>query len=107
MGLVLKVYVLQLGQLLLQAKPPMTEQQNHAPACFRYFPCSLTSVCQLLTWDRLYVLQNTYLGEALWLFFVLLILLMLGRAAFVFPLSFLHNFWSSEKLAKREMVVIW
>jgi len=53
------------------------------------------------------VLQNTYLGEALWLFFVLLVLLMLGRAAFVFPISFLHNLWSREKLAKREMVVIW
>lgn len=52
-------------------------------------------------------MQNTYLGEALWLFFVLLVLLMLGRAAFVFPISVLHNLWSREKLAKREMVVIW
>ena len=52
-------------------------------------------------------LQNTYLGEALWLFFVLLVLLMLGRAAFVFPISFMHNLWSREKLAFREMVVIW
>jgi len=38
---------------------------------------------------------------------VLLVLLMMGRAAFVFPISFLHNLWSREKLAKREMVVIW
>ena len=52
-------------------------------------------------------LQNTYLGEALWLFFVLLVLLMLGRAAFVFPISFMHNLWSREKLAFREMIVIW
>ena len=52
-------------------------------------------------------MQNTYLGEALWLFFVLLVLLMLGRAAFVFPISFLHNLWSREKLALREMIVIW
>lgn len=52
-------------------------------------------------------LQNTYLGEALWLFFVLLVLLMLGRAAFVFPISFMHNLWSREKLALREMIVIW
>lgn len=52
-------------------------------------------------------LQNTYLGEALWLFFVLLVLLMLGRAAFVFPISFMHNLWSREKLAVREMIVIW
>ena len=51
--------------------------------------------------------QNTYLGEALWLFFVLLVLLMLGRAAFVFPISFMHNLWSREKLALREMIVIW
>ena len=52
-------------------------------------------------------MQNTYLGEALWLFFVLLVLLMLGRAAFVFPISFMHNLWSREKLALREMIVIW
>ena len=52
-------------------------------------------------------LQNTYLAEALWLFFVLLVLLMLGRAAFVFPISFMHNLWSREKLALREMIVIW
>ena len=38
---------------------------------------------------------------------MLLVLLMLGRAAFVFPISFMHNLWSREKLALREMVVIW
>ena len=52
-------------------------------------------------------LQNTYLFEAMWLFCVLLVLLLLGRAAFIFPISFLHNVWSREKLGLKEMVIIW
>jgi hypothetical protein len=52
-------------------------------------------------------LQNTYFAETLWLFVVLTMLTMLGRAAFVFPLSFLHNVWSREKLTVKEMIVIW
>ena len=52
--------------------------------------------------------QNTYFGETVWLFCVLLLLTMLGRAAFVFPFSFLHNWWSrNEQLTIKEMVVIW
>eukprot|EP00891_Asterochloris_glomerata_P003501 jgi/Astpho2/3501/e_gw1.00056.5.1_t len=51
--------------------------------------------------------QNTYLFEAMWLFCVLLVLLLLGRAAFIFPISFLHNVWSREKLGLKEMVIIW
>ena len=52
-------------------------------------------------------LQNTYLFEAMWLFCVLLVLLLLGRAAFIFPISLLHNVWSREKLGLKEMVIIW
>lgn len=52
-------------------------------------------------------LQNTYFGETVWLFCVLLLLTMLGRAAFVFPFSMLHNLCSREQLTWKEMVVIW
>ena len=52
--------------------------------------------------------QNTYFGETVWLFCVLLLLTMLGRAAFVFPFSFLHNWWArNEQLTFKEMIVIW
>ena len=44
----------------------------------------------------------------MWLFCVLLLLTMLGRAAFVFPFSFLHNWWAkNEQLTFKEMIVIW
>lgn len=53
-------------------------------------------------------MQNTYFGETVWLFCVLLLLTMLGRAAFVFPFSFLHNWWArNEQLTIKEMIVIW
>ena len=42
-----------------------------------------------------------------WLFCVLLLLTMLGRAAFVFPFSMLHNACSREQLSFKEMIVIW
>jgi NhaP-type Na+/H+ or K+/H+ antiporter len=43
-----------------------------------------------------------------WLFCVLLLLTMLGRAAFVFPFSILHNLWAKhEQLSFKEMIVIW
>ena len=52
-------------------------------------------------------LQNTKPVELAWLFCVLLLLMVLGRAAFVFPLSFVHNWWAKDRLSVREMVVIW
>ncbi|EIE24491.1 hypothetical protein COCSUDRAFT_46826 [Coccomyxa subellipsoidea C-169] len=53
--------------------------------------------------------KNTYFGETVWLFCVLLLLTMLGRAAFVFPFSMLHNWFSreEERLTFNEMIVIW
>ncbi|CAL8467488.1 g7026 [Coccomyxa elongata] len=53
--------------------------------------------------------KNTYFGETVWLFCVLLLLTMLGRAAFVFPFSMLHNWCSrqEEQLSFKEMIVIW
>ena len=52
-------------------------------------------------------LQNTYALEVLWLFLVLLLLMCLGRAVFVFPLSWAHNWWSRERLSFRDSVIIW
>lgn len=43
----------------------------------------------------------------MWLFCVLLLLMVLGRAAFVFPLSFVHNWWAKDKLSFKEMIIIW
>lgn len=51
--------------------------------------------------------QNTMVTEMSWLFVVLLLLMGVGRAVFVFPLSFLHNWWSREKLTFRDTIVIW
>lgn len=62
----------------------------------------------LQTYSRTVAVQNTYFGETVWLFCVLLLLTMLGRAAFVFPFSFLHNWWArNEQLSIKEMIVIW
>ncbi len=57
----------------------------------------------------MFTAQNTYFGETVWLFCVLLVLTMLGRAAFVFPFSMLHNWCSrqEEQLSFKEMIVIW
>ena len=51
--------------------------------------------------------QNTMVGDMVWLFCVLLVLTLLGRAAFVFPLSLAHNWYAREQLSFKEMVVIW
>lgn len=46
-------------------------------------------------------------GDLVWLFCVLLVLTLVGRAAFVFPLSLLHNWYAQEQLSFKEMIVIW
>ena len=51
--------------------------------------------------------QNTYFSELVWLFVVLLVLLMVGRALYVVPACWLHNVWSSEKVSVRDVVIIW
>jgi hypothetical protein len=45
----------------------------------------------------------------LWLVVVLTVLLVVSRAAFVVPLSLLHNCWSAtaERLGRREVVTVW
>ena len=52
-------------------------------------------------------LQNTKVLELLWIFWILLALLLFSRAAFVVPVTLLHNRFSQHKLSNREMVVIW
>lgn len=52
-------------------------------------------------------MQNTVVADVSWLFLVLLLLMCLGRAMFVFPLSYCHNYWAHEKLTFKEVVVIW
>lgn len=51
--------------------------------------------------------QNTYPSELVWLFVTLLVLLLFGRALYVVPFALLHNMWSPEQLAPRDIVVIW
>ena len=41
------------------------------------------------------------------MFWILLALLLVSRAAFVVPVTLLHNRFSQHKLSNREMVVIW
>lgn len=51
--------------------------------------------------------QNTYFSELIWLFVVLLVLLLVGRALYVVPACWLHNLWSAEKVSVRDVVIIW
>ncbi|KAK9819478.1 hypothetical protein WJX81_001339, partial [Elliptochloris bilobata] len=51
--------------------------------------------------------KNTMVGDLVWLFCVLLVLTLVGRAAFVVPLSLLHNWYAHEQLSFKEMIVIW
>ncbi|PRW60759.1 Na+ H+ antiporter [Chlorella sorokiniana] len=51
--------------------------------------------------------QNTEVGEVAWMFWILLILLLVSRAAFVVPVTLAHNRYSDNKLTMREMGTIW
>ncbi|KAI7845128.1 hypothetical protein COHA_001333 [Chlorella ohadii] len=51
--------------------------------------------------------QNTEVGEVAWMFWILLILLLVSRAAFVIPVTLAHNRYSDNKLTMREMATIW
>jgi hypothetical protein len=42
-----------------------------------------------------------------WLVAVLLSLLVVGRALYVFPLAMLHNWWSRERLSLKDMIIVW
>ncbi|CAM6039506.1 unnamed protein product [Sphagnum compactum] len=54
--------------------------------------------------------SKTSVGEFLGLFGILLLLVLVGRAAFVFPLSALSNYWTKSpttKISIRHQVIIW
>jgi sodium/hydrogen exchanger 8 len=55
-------------------------------------------------------MSKTSVGEFLGLFGILLLLVLVGRAAFVFPLSALSNYWTKSpttKISLRHQVIIW
>ena len=51
--------------------------------------------------------QNTYIGQAMGLFGIVLVLLLASRAVFLFPILAVHNFFCAEKLPFRHTVVAW
>jgi NhaP-type Na+/H+ or K+/H+ antiporter len=51
--------------------------------------------------------RNTSKAEVAWMFWILLLLLLLSRAAFVIPVTLAHNRYSDQKLSMREMATIW
>ena len=52
-------------------------------------------------------MQNTYIGQAMGLFGIVLVLLLVSRAVFLFPILAVHNFFCAEKLPFRHTVVAW
>jgi hypothetical protein len=51
--------------------------------------------------------QNAFIGSAMALFVIIMVLLLVSRAVFVFPILALHNYWRKEKLPFRQVVVAW
>ena len=53
------------------------------------------------------MVQNTYIGQAMGLFGIVLVLLLASRAVFLFPILAAHNYFCVEKLPFRHAVVAW
>ena len=51
--------------------------------------------------------QNTSKREVAWMFWIVLVLLLASRAAFVVPITLAHNRFCEQKLSMREMGTIW
>ncbi|KAK9909738.1 hypothetical protein WJX75_006766 [Coccomyxa subellipsoidea] len=51
--------------------------------------------------------KNTFMGPAMSLFGIIMVLLLVSRGVFVFPILAAHNYWSKEKLPFRQIVVAW
>ena len=51
--------------------------------------------------------QNTYIGQAMALFGIVLVLLLASRAVFLFPILAAHNYLTAEKLPFRHTIVAW
>lgn len=47
------------------------------------------------------------MGPAMALFGIIMVLLLVSRGVFVFPILAAHNYWSKEKLPFRQIVVAW
>ncbi|BDA42337.1 probable sodium/hydrogen exchanger 4 at N-terminal half [Coccomyxa sp. Obi] len=51
--------------------------------------------------------KNTFVGPAMSLFAIIMVLLLVSRGVFVFPILAAHNYFFKEKLPFRQMVVAW
>ena len=53
------------------------------------------------------LLQYTHIGRAIGLSAITIFLLLLSRAIFSFPVLSLHNYFATEKVNWREIVIAW
>lgn len=52
-------------------------------------------------------MQYTHIGRAIGLSVIVVILLLFSRATFSFPVLTAHNYFASERVTWREMVIAW
>ena len=52
-------------------------------------------------------MQETYITEVIYLFFVVMVLLFVSRAAFLYPILLFHKKYGREALTHREITVAW
>lgn len=76
--------------------------------------CSLPSIDSMVIIPVLAIIQgmfvgvqNTFVGSAMSLFAIIMVLLLVSRGLFVFPILAAHNYWAKERLPFRQMVVAW
>ena len=53
------------------------------------------------------MLQYTAVGKAIGLSAIVIVLLLFSRATFCFPVLFSHNYFGTERVSWREMIVAW
>ena len=51
--------------------------------------------------------QQTNVGRAILLSIIMILLLLFSRAVFCFPILCAHNYFSSERVSAREMIIAW
>ena len=85
---------------------PTIELQRSAPEdAVRLASC--LSVLPLSNSDSLDAMQETYITEVIYLFFVVMVLLFVSRAAFLYPILLFHKKYGREALTHREITVAW
>lgn len=52
-------------------------------------------------------MQETYIKEVVYLFFIVMALLFVSRAAFLYPILLFHKKYGREALTDREITVAW